>query len=113
MAVWVTLGRLKEWANIDPADTRDDAALQSVLDVVASWVETARPDLTYTDTATVPVHVQHGAAQLAYRLRQRSRSPEGLFALGDVLAGRIPKVDPDIERMLGIGMYAVVLPDDS
>lgn len=46
-----------------------------------------------------------GTLALARRWYTRRRSPDGLVSMADLGISRIPSIDPDIERMLGIGRF--------
>jgi hypothetical protein len=92
-------------------DSRDDAALQDALDAAVAYVEEQRAgDFTFTGSPTsllpVPDHkVFRGTVQLARRWHNRLNSPDGLVDMGELGTARIPSVDPDIERQLGIGRF--------
>lgn len=47
-----------------------------------------------------------GTLRLAGRWHTRRRSPDGLVAMAELGAARVPSFDPDIERLLKIGRYA-------
>ena len=47
-----------------------------------------------------------GTLRLARRWDERRKSPEGLVSLGEMGSGRVPSIDPDIEKMLRIGRWA-------
>lgn len=108
-----TLADLKIDAQIDPDDTRDDAALQVVLDAAVSFVERVHvANYTFTGEPTVllpdhPHEMRLGTARLAYRWHTRRRSPDALIMAGEMGSARVPSFDPDIERMLRIGRYAL------
>lgn len=92
-------------------DSRDDVALQDALDAAVAYVEEARAgDFNFTGSSLslLPVpdpKVFRGTVQLARRWFQRLSSPEGLVDMGELGTARIPSVDPDIERQLGIGRF--------
>lgn len=85
--------------------------LQIVLDAAVAFVERVRPGFNYTNDATsdcpAPTKdMRLGTLRLARRWYDRRRSPDGLVYQGDDGgSSRIPSVDPDIERLLGIGRY--------
>lgn len=80
----------------------------------ASWVEGARRDLQTVvitpDATTVtydpPPEVVLGAAMLAARLYARKGSPTGLASFGEFGPAAVLRLDPDVERLLGVGRYA-------
>ena len=92
-------------------DRADDPLLQSRLDAAVAWVEEQRADdFTFTGvpTATMPApdaKVWLGTVLMVVRWHQRRASPDGLVDMGDLGSARVPSVDPDIERMLGVGRY--------
>lgn len=97
-----------------PAETikaQSGDVLQIVLDAAVAFVERVRPGFNYTNDATsdcpAPTKdMRLGTLRLARRWYDRRRSPDGLVYQGnDGGSSRIPSVDPDIERLLGIGRY--------
>lgn len=106
-----TLDELKVDRKIDLDDTRDDTALQAELDAAVSFVERVRPGFRYVEDATSDApaptaDIRLGTIRLASRWYDRRKSPDGLVFQGQELgSSRVPSVDPDIERMLGIGRY--------
>lgn len=106
-----TLDELKADRKIDLDDTRDDDALQQELDAAVSFVERVRPEFQYTADATSDApaptaDIRLGTIRLASRWYDRRKSPDGLVYQGQEQgSSRIPAVDPDIERQLGIGRY--------
>jgi hypothetical protein len=103
-----TLDALKLDASID--DTRDDAVLQLQLDAAVSFVETVRAgSFNFGGSAMLPAPgptIELGTIRLAIRWHTRRRSPDGLIAMAELGASRVPAFDADIERLLGIGRYA-------
>jgi hypothetical protein len=90
----------------------DDDRLQIVLDAAVAYVQRVRPRFNYdadtllSDTVPDPTDdLWLGTVRLAGRWHSRRRSVDGLVDMGEMGAGRVPSVDPDIERMLGIGRY--------
>lgn len=85
--------------------------LQLDLDAAVEFVEGVRPGFNYANDALsdcpAPTRtIRLGTLRLARRWYDRRRSPDGLVYQGnDGGSSRIPSVDPDIERMLGIGRY--------
>lgn len=90
----------------------EDARLQQVLDAAVAFVEAVHDgrydfaDESGADLPSPPADVRLGTIRLAVRWHQRRRTPDGMVQMADLGAGRVPGVDPDIERMLGIGRYA-------
>ena len=98
MAGWVSLAELKNDQALDAqALSRDDQALQRVLDAAMAWVQARRPDLTYTGDWTVPADVRLGTLRLAARW-----SMHGNVDLGELGSARTARLDRDIYELLGI-----------
>ncbi|MFD4196624.1 phage head-tail connector protein [Amycolatopsis thermoflava] len=105
-----SLDELKSDRKIPLDDHRDDEALQRDLDTAVDYVEDVRPEFNYTgdalsDAPAPTARIRQGTIRLAGRWYDRRNSPNGLVDMGELGANRIPSVDPDIERMLGIGRY--------
>lgn len=91
-------------------DADDETALTTRTAAAIAFVQRVRPDFNYTYDPTSCLDdpsddVWQGTVMLARRLFDRRRSPDGLIDMGDLGLGRVPSVDPDIERMLGIGRF--------
>lgn len=73
----------------------------------AAYVERVRADLAW-DAAPVTASpdVVMGAAILASRLHARAGSPLGLASFAEFGASAVLRLDPDVERLLGLGRYA-------
>jgi hypothetical protein len=106
-----TLAELKDDMKLDVDDTRDDDRLQVVLDAAVSTVERLRKgDYNFTgdvlsDLPDPTADLALGTLRLAGRWHSRRRSVDGLVDMGEVGVGRVPLIDPDIERMLRIGRH--------
>lgn len=112
MADWPpTLANLKLDKGIEPDDTRDDETLQAMLTAVVAFVQRVRPTYNYrreplSPWPEVPADLHAGALRLAARWHDRRRSPDGLVSWTESGgANQVPYIDPDIERMIGIGRY--------
>ncbi|GEL17686.1 hypothetical protein [Pseudonocardia asaccharolytica] len=106
-----TLTALKGDLGIDEADTRDDARLTSMLDAAVVFVQRVHAggfDFAGDLGSTLPepdADLVTGTLRLAGRWHTRRRSPDGLVAMAELGAARVPSFDPDIERLLRIGRY--------
>lgn len=105
-----TLADLKNDMKIPLDDTRDDVILTQVLDAAIDKVTEIKAGVydfgVAPDLPVPPVRIVLGTIRLAGRWHTRRRSPDGLVAMAELGAARVPSFDPDIERMLGIGRYA-------
>src|SRR5690606_41855670 len=96
---------------MSPCDeSRADDRLRQVLDAAVVFVERVGPGFNYqaesgSDLPYVPDDLRLGTLRLAGRWHTRRRSPDALIEMGELGASRVPGVDPDIERLLGIGRY--------
>jgi len=103
-----TLDDLKVDLKID--DDRDDARLQLDLDAAIAFAKRVRPDLNLgsdptSDGPDPDDDFILGVLRLAGRWNTRRRSPDGLIDAGDLGTSRIPRIDTDIARMLGIDTF--------
>lgn len=89
------------------ADDEDDASLAIVLAAAIAYVQRVRSDLVGValEAPDPGADFELGVLRLARRWDERRKSPDGIVSLGDLGSGRVPGVDPDIERMLGIGRW--------
>lgn len=71
----------------------------------AAYVEPKRRDLVVGGVFTPTADVLIGAALLVSRLNARKGSPQGLASFGEFGPAAVLRVDPDVERLLGIGRY--------
>lgn len=109
---WLPLDNVLRQLSL-PADQADPqrADADSCRLAAAALVERARPDLVVVDaagSASFPMadpDVVKGAELLAARLYARKGSPQGLASYGDFGPAPITRLDPDIERLLGVGRY--------
>lgn len=90
---------------------RDDESLQQVLNAAVAFVEQVRAgELNFTsdlgsDLPDPTAALQLGTIRLALRWHARRDSVDGLINSAEFGIGRIPSIDADIERLLGIGRY--------
>jgi|ERR1700758_256485 len=90
---------------------KDDARVNDSLVAAISYVQDRRRTFNYSGDITsclppVPDHIWEGTVRLAERWDRRHNSPDGVVSMGDMGTGRVPSVDADIERMLGLGRFA-------
>lgn len=110
MAEWPpTLTGLKD--DLDLNTTEHDVSLQLELDAAVEYVMRRRSDLNYNSDPldnNPPPGSQEllGTYRLAGRWFTRKRSPDGIIQAGDAGTTRVPLVDADIARLLGIDRYS-------
>jgi hypothetical protein len=80
------------------------ADVELLRQAAAAYVEPKRRDLVdaagvFTPTADVLI----GSALLVSRLNARKGSPQGLASFGEFGPAPVSRVDPDVDRLLGIG----------
>jgi hypothetical protein len=88
----------------------DDTALSTDLASAVAFVQRVRPTFNYDSDPlscrpAPTADVWAGTLALAWRWFTRRRSPDGLIDMGELGQGRVPTVDRDIERLLGIGPF--------
>ena len=91
--------------------TGDDTNLSTDLAAAVAYVQRVRPTFNYAadplcDDPAPTDELWQGTLAYARRLATRRRSPDGLIDMGEFGQGRVPTVDRDIDRLLGIGNYA-------
>lgn len=92
-------------------DGRDDAALDACLAAAIAYVEDARAgDFNFLAVpgSLLPApgpDLELGTIRLAVRWHDRRRSPDGLVDGGEFGTARVPTLDVDLERLLGVGRF--------
>lgn len=95
------------------ADNRDDVALAMALEAAIAYVEgplgrAGEFNFTGDPASLLPTPDRAlflGTVRLAGRWHNRRRSPDGLIDMGELGTARVPSVDPDVERLLGVGRF--------
>lgn len=110
---WLPIGLVADWLQLDAAAP----VTVQVRDAAADYCQDKRPDLWVDlidpDTLLVvgrefvatPKVVQAGILA-AGRLYARKGSPAGLASFGEFGAAEVLRLDPDVDRLLGIGRHA-------
>jgi len=106
---WLTSAAVAAQLGLDPAEELPPLVEQVRLGAGA-WVERARADLAWVDDTgqgvdVVGGDVLAGAALMVARLHARGASPLGLASFAEFGPSQVLRLDPDIERMLGLGRY--------
>ena len=78
------------------------ADVELLRQAAAAYVEPKRRDLVVADVFVPTADVLVGAALLVSRLHARKGSPQGIASFGEFGAAPITRVDPDVDRLLGI-----------
>lgn len=86
----------------------DATVLGAELDAAVAYVRRVRPRFNYdgdplSSWPAVPDDLWLGTVRLAKRWHDRRRAAAGLMYATDGVADAVAYVDPDIERLLGIG----------
>jgi len=103
------LSALKERLKV--TDSRDDVVLARDLAAAVAYVQRELSgDFDFSgdddDLPAPDADVHEGTVRYAMRLHSRTRSPDGLVIDGGELgSARVPTVDADIERLLGVGRF--------
>jgi hypothetical protein len=90
----------------------DDVRLQPMLDAAVSFVQRVRWKFNFTadpesELPDPTADLILGTLRLASRWHTRRRSPDSLVQMGELGAGRVPSIDPDIDRLLRLGRHAL------
>ena len=110
LALWLQPADVKAYLRI--TDTADDDLVARACAAVEPFVQRCRPDMLVTSgeppvTAFTPDgEVYQAGVALAARLYRRRNSPGGIEAMTDN-ALYVARFDPDIERALRRGYYAI------
>jgi len=108
---WLPLARVAAWLQLPEADP----VVELLRDAAADYCQAKRPDL-YVDEldeagavigrtfVATPRIVQAGTLA-AGRLYARKGSPAGLASFGEFGAAEVLRIDPDVDRMLGVGRF--------
>lgn len=91
------------WLPLPPDHTADAHRARVA---AAAYVRRVRPDLFAGDAVPTDQAVIYGAQLLTARLWARRGSPTGLASFGEFGPGAILRLDPDVERLLGVGRHS-------
>jgi hypothetical protein len=108
--VAATLEGLKTYLGLDPASSQDDAAMSAAVAAANAKAIEWRPDVTLDpDTGAEldawPASIDQGALTYAARLYGRRGSVAGVAAFADVGVAMLPRLDPDVRALWGLGEY--------
>ncbi|UUW92674.1 hypothetical protein [Pimelobacter simplex] len=104
---WLPPARVLRWLGLTDSDEAA-AIAEDCRRAAAAWCETQRPDLIDADTGVFSVSdaIVQAGVMAAARLYIRKGSGAGLPAYAELGAGDVLRLDPDVARLLGIGVYA-------
>lgn len=91
--------------HVGGVDAAPVAELEPYMAAAAAYVQTRRPGLDYSSTDTVPADVKLGTAILTARLWARRGTTLGLANFGEFGPAFIARIDPDIGRLIGLGVH--------
>lgn len=107
---WLPAERVRRWLQLEGVATDPlEQVAEDCRRAAADYCQSMRPDLVVlgdpaTFLATDKV-VQAGVI-VAARLYARRTSPAGLASYGEFGAAEVLRMDPDAERLLGVGRWA-------
>lgn len=105
-----TVEAVRTFLGVNPATTTDESALSAAVEAANAWVVLVRPDIT-TDQSTGavlptwPANADQAATMQAAHDYGRRSSTAGVAAFADVGVTFIPRMDPDVRRLLQLGEY--------
>jgi hypothetical protein len=104
-----TVAAVRTFLGVNPASATDEAALTAAVDAANAWVMRVRPDWTTDDAgaslAQWPADADQAATMQAAHDYGRRSSTAGVAAFADVGVTFIPRMDPDVRRLLQLGEY--------
>lgn len=107
---WLPIQRVTRHIGL-PDDAPVPVGVDEKRRAAAAVVERARKDLFGVDEVGAQTFagddaVVEGAALYAARLYARRETPAGLASYGEFGPAPVLRLDPDVERLLGLGRYA-------
>lgn len=105
-----TVAAVRTFLGVDPASTTDEDALTAAVAAANDWVVQVRPDWTTDETTGDVLDVWPPSADQAATMQAahdygRRGSTAGVAAFQDVGVTFIPRMDPDVRRLLQLGEY--------
>lgn len=109
---WLPLDKVLRWLQVDPADTVLGSVVEDCRKAAADYCQDQRgdlwtdPQLDGTTSFEATDRIVQAGLLAAARLFARRSSPAGLASYGEFGATEVLRLDPDVERLLGVGRYA-------
>lgn len=105
-----TVTSVRTFLGVDPASDVDTAALEAAVAGANAYVARMRPDWCTDETTgdvlvSWPVDADQAATMQAARDYGRRGSTSGVAAFQDVGVSMLPRMDPDVRRLLQLGEY--------
>jgi hypothetical protein len=106
---WLPMAEVRSHLGL-AVDDPDPDGLELARKAAAAYVERVRPDrfgvVDGEDVATIDDAILAGAVILTARLFARRQSPAGIASYGEFGPAQVLRLDPDVERLIGVGRYA-------
>lgn len=92
------------WLGI-PETHSEYAHVQEVVPAVNSYIATYAAAKADPDSGEYPAHIVNGALRLAGRMVRNRNTPGGSEVFADLTTETVARIDPDMNRLLGLGAY--------
>lgn len=106
---WLPIADVRSHMGV-PVGDPDPDGLELARKAAAAYVERVRPDRFGVEDGVDVAHIDDailaGAVILTARLYARRQSPAGIASYGEFGPAPVLRLDPDVERLIGVGRYA-------
>lgn len=100
----VTETSVAGWLGV-PTTHPEYAHISEVVPAVNSYIATYAAHKADPVTGVYPEHIIQGGKQLAGRMWRNRNTPGGSEVFGDLTSDVVARIDPDMNRLLGLGNY--------